>query len=136
MMSLDRAYQETIDYLYALQKHGIKLALSNSHTLMALMGDPHRKFRSVHVAGTNGKGSTSAFIAGMLQAAGYRVGLYTSPHLVSFTERIRINGVLITEAKVVELAGRVREAARKAEGPGAKVAFSPTFFEVTTAMAF
>jgi dihydrofolate synthase/folylpolyglutamate synthase len=135
-MSLDRAYRETIDYLYALQKHGIKLALSNSHALMALMGDPHRKFRSVHVAGTNGKGSTSAFIASMLQAAGYRVGLYTSPHLVSFTERIRINAVLITEAKVVELAGRVRDAARKAEFADGMVAFSPTFFEVTTAMAF
>jgi len=135
-MSLDRAYRETIDYLYALQKHGIKLALSNSLVLMALMGDPHRKFRSVHVAGTNGKGSTSSFIASMLQAAGYRVGLYTSPHLVSFTERIRINAALITEAKVVELAGRVRDAARKAGGPGEMDAFSPTFFEVATAMAF
>ena len=92
-MSLDRAYREAIDYLYALQKHGIKLALSNSATLMALMGDPHRKFRSIHVAGTNGKGSTSSFIASMLQVAGYRVGLYTSPHLVSFTERIRINNI-------------------------------------------
>ncbi len=135
-MSLDRAYRETIDYLYALQKHGIKLALSNSLALMALMGDPHRKFRSVHVAGTNGKGSTSSFIASMLQAAGYRVGLYTSPHLVSFTERIRINTSLITEAKVVELAGRVRDVARNTEGPDGTVAFSPTFFEVTTAMAF
>ncbi len=135
-MSLDRAYRETIDYLYALQKHGIKLALSNSATLMALMGDPHRKFRSIHVAGTNGKGSTSAFIASMLQAAGYRVGLYTSPHLVSFTERIRINNVLITEAKVVELAGRVRDVARKATGPDGRGSLNPTFFEVTTAMAF
>jgi len=135
-MSLDTAYRETIDYLYALQKHGIKLALSNSYALMAFMGDPHRKFRSVHVAGTNGKGSTSSFVASMLQAAGYRVGLYTSPHLVSFTERIRINGVLISESKVVELAGRVRDVARKAEGLGGMAAFSPTFFEVTTAMAF
>jgi dihydrofolate synthase/folylpolyglutamate synthase len=135
-MSLDRAYRETVDYLYALQKHGIKLALSNSATLMALMGDPHRKFRSVHVAGTNGKGSTSAFIASMLQAAGYRVGLYTSPHLVSFTERIRINNVLITEAKVVELAGRVRDVARKATSPDGTCSLNPTFFEVTTAMAF
>ena len=107
-MSLDRAYRETIDYLYALQKHGIKLALSNSHALMSLMGDPHRKFRSVHVAGTNGKGSTSAFIASMLQAAGYRVGLYTSPHLVSFTERIRINAVVDHRGK-----------GRGARGPGA-----------------
>lgn len=128
-MSLDRAYREIIDYLYALQKHGIKLALSNSLALMALMGDPHRKFRSVHVAGTNGKGSTSSFIASMLQAAGYRVGLYTSPHLVSFAERIRINNVLITEAKVVELAGRVRDTSRKAS-------LNPTFFEVATALAF
>jgi dihydrofolate synthase/folylpolyglutamate synthase len=135
-MSLDRAYRETIDYLYALQKHGVKLALSNSFALMALMGDPHRKFRSVHVAGTNGKGSTASFIASMLLAAGYRVGLYTSPHLVSFSERIRINNVLITEAKVVELAGRVRDAARKSTGPDGRRSLNPTFFEVTTAMAF
>lgn len=128
-MSLDRAYRETIEYLYALQKHGIKLALSNSIALMALMRSPHRKFRSVHVAGTNGKGSTASFIATMLQAAGYRVGLYTSPHLVSFTERIRINTVPVTEATVVELAGRVRDASRNA-------ALNPTFFEVATAMAF
>jgi dihydrofolate synthase/folylpolyglutamate synthase len=135
-MSLDRAYQETIDYLFALQKHGIKLALSNSVALMELMGDPHRKFRSVHVAGTNGKGSTASFIASMLQAAGYRVGLYTSPHLVSFTERIRINDTRITEARVVELAGRVRDVARGVKGPDSSTLFSPTFFEVTTAMAF
>jgi dihydrofolate synthase/folylpolyglutamate synthase len=135
-MSLERAYRETIEYLYALQKHGIKLALSNSLALMTFMGEPHQKFRSVHVAGTNGKGSTSSFIASMLQAAGYRVGLYTSPHLVSFTERIRINSALITEAKVVELADRVRETARKAEGSEGTAAFSPTFFEVATAIAF
>lgn len=132
-MSPDRTYQKTIDYLYALQKHGVKLALSNSLALMARMGEPHRKFRSVHVAGTNGKGSTSAFIAAMLQAAGYRVGLYTSPHLVSFCERIRINNELISEAKVVELAARVRDAATGREGAAA---LNPTFFEVTTAMAF
>ncbi len=128
-MSSDRSYQETIDYLYALQKHGIKLALSNSLKLMELMGDPHRAFRSIHVAGTNGKGSTSAFLAGVLGAAGYRVGLYTSPHLVSFTERIRINGAPITEARTVDLAQRVR--ARYRGTP-----LNPTFFEVTTAMAF
>ncbi len=135
-MSLDRAYRETIDYLYALQKHGIKLELSNSLVLMAHLGEPHRKFRSVHVAGTNGKGSTSSFIASMLQAAGYLVGLYTSPHLVSFTERIRINSVPITEAKVVELAGRVRDVAQKVESPDGTAPFSPTFFEVATSIAF
>jgi len=129
------SYQETIDYLFGLQKHGIKFGLSNSIQLMGLMGDPQRRFQSVHIAGTNGKGSTAAFLAGMLRAAGYRVGLYTSPHLVSFTERIRINGVPITEERVVGLAERVRaryENVRSAEGGP----LTPTFFEVTTAMAF
>ena len=128
------AYQETIEYLFGLQKHGIKLGLSNSIRLLELMGAPHRAFRAVHIAGTNGKGSTAAFITTMLQAAGFRVGLYTSPHLISFTERMRINGVQITEAKVVELAQRVRErASRPVPGVGTSV---PTFFEVTTAIAF
>ncbi len=135
-MSPDSSYQNTIDYLYGLQKHGIKLALANSHALMEIMGDPHKKFRSVHVAGTNGKGSTSAFLAGMLRAAGYRVGLYTSPHLVSFTERIRINNAQITEKKVVELAQRVRDGCRGIRTGNGAGALTPTFFEVTTAMAF
>ncbi|NTW59646.1 MAG: bifunctional folylpolyglutamate synthase/dihydrofolate synthase [Nitrospirae bacterium] len=129
------SYQETIDYLFGLQKHGIKFGLSNSIQLMGLMGDPQRRFQSVHIAGTNGKGSTAAFLACMLRAAGYRVGLYTSPHLVSFTERIRINGVPVTEERVVGLAERVRaryENVRSAEGGP----LTPTFFEVTTAMAF
>jgi dihydrofolate synthase/folylpolyglutamate synthase len=133
-MSSHSAYQETIEYLFGLQKHGIKFGLSNSIRLMELLGAPHGAFRSVHIAGTNGKGSTAAFITNMLQAGGFRVGLYTSPHLISFTERMRINGVQIAEAKVVELAQRVRErASRPVPGAGAAV---PTFFEVTTAMAF
>lgn len=134
-MAHDRHYQETIDYLYGLQKHGIKLALSNSARLMSLMGDPHKRFQSVHVAGTNGKGSTSSFLAGMLQAAGYRVGLYTSPHLVDFTERIRINGRPITGNRVVELARRVRERYQQTTDNAGAV-LNPTFFEVTTALAF
>ncbi len=132
-MSSDNSYRDTIEYLYALQKHGIKLALSNTVTLMELMGNPHRLFRSVHIAGTNGKGSTSAFLASVLRAAGYRVGLYTSPHLVSFTERIRINNQQISEARVVKLAEQVRT---RYQASGGGVALSPTFFEVTTAMAF
>jgi len=128
-------YQETIDYLFGLQKYGIKFGLSNSTRLMGLMGDPHRRFRSVHIAGTNGKGSAAAFLAGMLVAAGYRVGLYTSPHLVSFTERIRINNIPVTEDRVIDLAERVQ--ARYAGLPSAEGgALTPTFFEVTTAMAF
>ena len=133
-MSSHRPYQETIEYLFGLQKYGVKLGLSNSFRLLELMGAPQLAFRSVHIAGTNGKGSTAAFITAMLQAAGHRVGLYTSPHLVSFTERMRINGVQISEAKVVELAQRVRERASfPVPGSGTAV---PTFFEVTTAMAF
>jgi dihydrofolate synthase/folylpolyglutamate synthase len=130
------SYRQTIEYLFGLQKHGIKFGLTNSYALMELMGDPHTKFRAVHIAGTNGKGSTAAFLAGMLRAAGHRVGLYTSPHLVSFTERIRINGAQISEGRVVELAERIRKGCRllgSGEGPGP---FSPTFFEVTTALAF
>lgn len=129
-------YQKTIDYLYGLQKHGIKMGLANSFALMELMGSPHKKFRSVHIAGTNGKGSTAAFLSGMLQAAGFRVGLYTSPHLVHFTERIRINNVQITEERVVNLAHRVREAYRLIGPDGGGERLIPTFFEVTTAMAF
>ncbi|HUI46979.1 MAG TPA: folylpolyglutamate synthase/dihydrofolate synthase family protein [Nitrospirota bacterium] len=135
-MSDDRSYKGIIEYLYALQKHGIKLALANSYRLMELLDNPNRKFRAVHVAGTNGKGSTSAYIAGMLMAAGFRVGLYTSPHLVSFTERIRINGTPIAEARVVDLAQRVRDAYRRLPAIGDSGEMSPTFFEVTTAMAF
>ncbi len=135
-MCHDKPYQDAIDYLYALQKHGVKLALANSFRLMEIMGNPQEKFRSIHVAGTNGKGSTSAFIAAMLRAAGYRVGLYTSPHLVSFTERIRINGTPISEAKVVELARRVHGRYRDLPGVEGPSVMSPTFFEATTAMAF
>ncbi len=135
-MSSDSQYQETIDYLYALQKHGIKLALSNSFRLMESLGNPHRKFKTVHVAGTNGKGSTSAFIASIVRAAGLRVGLYTSPHLVSFTERIRIDGDPISEQRVVELAQRVRKACDGINAHAGITAINPTFFEVTTAIAF
>jgi len=133
---LRMSYPETVRYLFDLQKHGIKFGLANSVRLMHLLDDPHQRFRSVHVAGTNGKGSTASFLAGMLRSAGYRTGLYTSPHLVSFTERIRIDGRPISEDRIVELAERVRLRCQDlpaAEGAGPA---APTFFEVTTAMAF
>ncbi len=123
------SYDETIRYLYNLQKYGIKFGLGNITRLMSALHDPHAAFRSVHVAGTNGKGSTSAIIASCLQAAGFRTGLFTSPHLVSFTERIRIDGQEISETDVIALAGEVRDIASGLED------FSPTFFEVVTAMA-
>ena len=100
-------YENTIEYLYSLQKHGIKLGLSNTRALMHILGEPHKTFRSIHIAGTNGKGSTASMIASILKESGFRTGLFTSPHLVSFTERIRINNSQITEAKVIEVAANV-----------------------------
>jgi dihydrofolate synthase/folylpolyglutamate synthase len=123
------SYDETIRYLYNLQKYGIKFGLENITRLMSALHDPHTAFSSVHVAGTNGKGSTSAIIASILQSAGFRTGLFTSPHLVSFTERIRINAQEMSEDDVIALAREVSDIASGLED------FSPTFFEVVTAMA-
>jgi folylpolyglutamate synthase/dihydropteroate synthase len=123
------SYDETIQYLYNLQKHGIKFGLDNITRLLSRLNNPHESFLSVHVAGTNGKGSTSAIIASILQTAGFRVGLFTSPHLVSFTERIRVNGDEISESEVVRLAGEIEDISSHIDD------FSPTFFEVVTAMA-
>jgi dihydrofolate synthase/folylpolyglutamate synthase len=121
-------YSSAIEYLYGLQKHGIKLGLETMRTLLSRLGNPERRFRSLHIGGTNGKGSTAALTAAMLQAAGYRVGLYTSPHLVDFRERIRVNQIMIAEAQVAELSARLQ-----ASVPSG---LTPTFFEMTTAMAF
>ncbi|MCJ7483100.1 MAG: Mur ligase family protein, partial [Thermodesulfovibrionales bacterium] len=120
---------ESIQYLYNLREHGIKFGLDNISRLVSELGNPHKLFRALHVGGTNGKGSTSAIAASILQAAGFNVGLFTSPHLISFTERIRINGAEITERDVVGLAEEVRDVASRIDD------FSPTFFEVVTAMA-
>lgn len=123
------SYHESIQYLYNLQKYGIKFGLDNIARLTSELGNPHKQFHTLHVGGTNGKGSTSAIAASILQAAGFTVGLFTSPHLISFTERIRINGAEITEQDVVGLAEEVRDVALHMAD------FSPTFFEVVTAMA-
>jgi len=142
-------YDDAISYLYALQKHGIKLGLDNTVRLLSLLGNPQHSFAAVHIAGTNGKGSTSSMIASVLRAAGLRVGVFTSPHLVSFTERIRVDGVEITQEEVVELTGEIREVIEKDQGAGTAPLhpplgkggqkggdFLPTFFEFVTAMAF
>ena len=123
------SYHESIQYLYNLRKYGIKFGLDNIRRLVTGLGSPHTSFRTVHVGGTNGKGSTSSIIASILQSGGFTVGLFTSPHLISFTERIRINGAEIGEHDVVSLAEEVREAALQIDD------FSPAFFEVVTAMA-
>lgn len=121
-------YSSVIEYLYGLQKHGIKLGLDTMRALLGRIGDPQQRFRAFHIGGTNGKGSTAAMTAAMLQHAGFCVGLYTSPHLVDFRERICVNGCLISEECVIDVVGRLRRAAQDD--------LHPTFFELTTAMAF
>ena len=127
-------YQQTIDYLYTSQPvfHMVgaaayKPGLDNTYRLMAHLGNPHEQLRAVHVAGTNGKGSTSHLMAAALQAQGYRVGLFTSPHLVDFRERIRISGEMIPQEMVVQFV---------AENRAFLDELRPSFFETTMALAF
>lgn len=121
-------YAGALDLLYSLHKHGIKLGLETVEILLDRIGHPHRRYPTLHIGGTNGKGSTAAMVASVLQAADYRVGLYTSPHLVDFRERIRINGRMIPSEAVVKWTDRLH-AVRD-------TGLDPTFFEFTTAMAF
>jgi dihydrofolate synthase/folylpolyglutamate synthase len=125
-------YKETITWLFDQETMGIKFGLANVTGLLHHLGDPHLKFRSVHIAGTNGKGSVSAMTASVLQEGGYVTGLYTSPHLVDFRERVQVDGVCIPEVKMLRLAEEVREYAERTSGPDSRL----TFFELTTAMAF
>ncbi len=119
-------FQESLDYLYGLQKFGIKLGLDNIRALLARLGQPERSYGVIHVGGTNGKGSVCAGLARILREAGYRVGLYTSPHLHSFTERIQVDGEAISETQVALYTDELRRVA--GDTPA-------TFFEFTTAMA-
>lgn len=121
-------YEETVDFLYQLQWHGMRMDLSPITRLLDAVGRPHERYQVLHVGGTNGKGSTAAMLASILREAGYSVGLYTSPHLVDFTERIRINGRPISAQAVVALAEQLRGRMPRD--------VDPTFFEFTTAMAF
>lgn len=127
-------YQQALDILFAqlpmYQRQGpvaFKKDLTNTLWLCDYFDDPHKKFKSVHIAGTNGKGSVSHFLASVLQEAGYKVGLYTSPHLKDFRERIKINGEMIPEAKVIDLVEN--HLPNFAE-------VKPSFFEMTVALAF
>lgn len=119
--------QDRLNYLYALDGKGIKPGLSRVCAFLDQIGKPHKKLKTIHVAGTNGKGSTCALIASVLQAAGYSVGLYTSPHLVRFNERIRINGRMISDAEIVAFLDEKQAIIDKLD---------TTFFETTTSMAF
>ncbi|MGO9013629.1 MAG: bifunctional folylpolyglutamate synthase/dihydrofolate synthase [Dissulfurispiraceae bacterium] len=126
------SYTGAIQYLFDLQKYSIKLGLERTEQFLAVLGNPHHRFHSVHVAGTNGKGSVAAMVASMLTSCGFRVGLFTSPHMVSFTERIRINASQISETEVVKLTGEIKE---KISAVAAGIG-EPTFFEFITVMAF
>ena len=127
-------YPETLDYLYNsaplfqhVGKDAYKEGLDNTHLLDEHFGHPHRKFKTIHVAGTNGKGSCSHTLAAILQSAGYKVGLYTSPHLVDFRERIRINGKPVSREYVIDFVENHRAFFEP---------LHPSFFELATAMAF
>lgn len=132
--SPELTYAETLDYLYTrlpmfsrIGAAAIKADLHNTIRMCDGLGNPERKFKSVHIAGTNGKGSTSHMLAAIFQSAGYKTGLYTSPHLVDFRERIRIDGAPVDEQFVVDFVGSNKELIE---------AVSPSFFEITVAMAF
>lgn len=127
-------YQQTIDYLYdklpmfqRIGEKAYKKDLHNTLTLCEFLGNPQHKFKSVHIAGTNGKGSSSHLIAAILQSAGYKTGLYTSPHLKNFTERIKINGAEADEQFIIDFVEKIKPLVEK---------MKPSFFELTTVMAF
>lgn len=127
-------YQETIEYLFSklpmfsrIGAAAYKADLTNTIQLCSALNDPQHRFKSIHVAGTNGKGSTSHMLAGILQTAGYKTGLYTSPHLKDFRERIRINGEMVPEEFVISFTEEIRPVSE---------AIGPSFFELTVAMAF
>jgi len=126
-------YQDAINTLYSIRLFGTKLGLANTRHLLEALGHPERQYTVVHVAGTNGKGSVAALVAGALTAAGHTVGLFTSPHISSFRERMQVGGELVSEAVVVEHLERLLPVI-EAMGERADLT-GPTFFEVITAMA-
>lgn len=127
-------YQSTIDYLFTrlpmfsrIGAAAYKKDLTNTIELCTFLGDPQKKFKSIHIAGTNGKGSVSHMLAAILQTAGYKTGLYTSPHLKDFRERIKVSGEMIPEKCVIDFTETIKPIIEKTD---------PSFFEITVAMAF
>src|SRR5688572_29679012 len=119
-------YADALDWLYRRQRFGVKLGLDNMQALLEALGHPEESFQAFHIAGTNGKGSTAAYLAHCLRAGGHRVGLYTSPHLVSFRERIHVDGKPIGEEDVARGTTRLRSVVEQLEARR----IQPTFFEV------
>jgi len=127
-------YQETIDYLYTrlpmfsrIGAAAIKPNLDNTIAICAFLGHPEKKIKTIHIAGTNGKGSTSHMLASIFQEAGYKTGLYTSPHLYDFRERIKVNGQMCSQGFVIDFTKKIKPCIEKIE---------PSFFEITVGMAF
>src|SRR5437870_812998 len=129
-------YKQTLDYLYEqlpmfhrIGAAAYKADLNNTYAICEVLNHPENSLygKSIHVAGTNGKGSTSHMLAAILQTAGYKTGLYTSPHLKDFRERIKVNGQMVEEAFVIEFTERIKPLIEEIE---------PSFFEITVAMAF
>lgn len=120
-------YNKTINYLFKLERRGIKYNLNNIKTLLRFLGNPEKNFKSVHIAGTNGKGSVSSIINSILMEKGFRCGLYTSPHITDFRERILIDGEWASKKFIIDFTNKINNLIKKIE---------PSFFEVATAMAF
>jgi dihydrofolate synthase / folylpolyglutamate synthase len=132
--TLQARYQQTLDFMYAqlpmyhrVGAAAFKKDLTNTLALCEHLGNPHQKFPSIHIAGTNGKGSVSHFLSGICQAAGLKVGLYVSPHYLDFRERIRVNGIYIPKQKVIDFVAQNKDVI---------TAIQPSFFEMCVAMAF
>ncbi|MHC1785079.1 MAG: folylpolyglutamate synthase/dihydrofolate synthase family protein [Anaerolineaceae bacterium] len=137
MKTLEKQYQESLDYLYSFVDYSLtknlqfseeNFDLSRMRDLLARMGNPERHFKSIHVAGTKGKGSTAALIASAIQEAGYKIGFYTSPHLIDYSERIQIDGQPILAEALVSLLDEMK--------PAIEAIMKLTTFEITTALAF
>jgi dihydrofolate synthase/folylpolyglutamate synthase len=127
-------YKDTIEYLFNLKIYGMSLGLERIEYLLKVLGSPHKDLKAIHITGTNGKGSVGAMLSSILHSAGYKVGLFTSPHLVSFEERIVVNGKRIPKERLCSLMERIKPIAESMTKNGK---FDhPTFFEVATAMAF
>lgn len=121
------SYNNLLKYLFSLERLGIKYNLNNINYILDYLGNPQRNFKSIHIAGTNGKGSVSSFLNSILIESGYKTALYTSPHILDFRERISVNGKLISKKFIIRFVEKINPIIKK---------IKPSFFEVTTAMAF
>lgn len=125
-------YEEALSYIHGTHKFGIKLGLYNMEMLLSLMGNPHKKLSYVHIAGTNGKGSTASFINSVLMEAGYKTGIYTSPYIERFTERIKVNNIEIPKGRLASITDSVKRHVNYMVANGEN---HPTEFEILTAVA-